>query len=109
MEARMTSASRSKGEDVAAVAATLTEPQAHVLNELSDYPESARRRARPMDVSCHYGRKAAPILRQLCKKGLADFYNWASAPCERGSCRYWITPAGLAVIAHLTDQEGQNR
>lgn len=76
----------------------LTEAQREVLNELSGYRDRGQRGARPMDVSGSLGRKAAKVLQQLCRKGLAESYNWAG-PGERGSCRYWITARGLAALS----------
>ncbi len=95
--------------DVEAIVRGLTSDQRETLVELAAFDDEQRlyclnKGARPMDVSASQGRKAAVTLKQLCKKGLARLYNWAG-PNERGSCRYWIEPLGLAVRNHLLSKD----
>jgi len=86
----MTSASRSKGEDVAAVAAGLTKAQAEFLAAVCD--------ARKLGLA---DRAADKVRQSLRRAGLVHVVQ---------NPRRWVAkPLGLAVRAHLTDQEGQNR
>ncbi len=94
----MTSASRSKGEDVAAVAAGLTKAKRFACLNMTDAWGLA-----PYDGR----RRAGQACSALCRLGLADRASpgirFSDAPAYR------LTALGLAVRAHLTDQEGQNR
>ena len=98
----MTSASRSKGEDVTAIASALTSEQRKVLRAGSG----------------SRFKLGASILRH------AKVQRWPSRPSYREFAHCWecgtpgkwgvvrlrrLSPLGLAVRAHLTDQEGQNR
>ncbi len=84
----MTSASRSKGEDVAHVAGGLTRAQRKAVKCAYFHTPTGRWRC---DGVMH------PCDRNLRAKGLVNgIYNE-------------LTQLGFAVRAHLTDQEGQNQ
>jgi len=93
----MTSASRSKGDDVAAVAAGLTEAQAKALLAASG--------ARLGTLSPAAMHSRQPTCEALVRKSLF----WRGSNRWTGQPTYGPTNTGLAVRAHLTDQEGQNR
>jgi hypothetical protein len=84
----MTSASRSKGEDVAAVAASLTEVQRRAISIaiflVGDWVLTT-------DYEDH------PDIQDDLSEDIADPVSGI------------LTPLGCQIRAHLTDQEGQNR
>ena len=86
----MTSASRSKGEDVAAVAGSLTEAQATAVRMWSVHEPR---------ILGGYGLKWAH----------AHLVEATGVNHPVFGCHYRLTDLGIAVRAHLTDQEGQNR
>lgn len=100
----MTSASRSKGDDVAAVAASLTEAQRLYLWSVPLHGPAAARQIRA-DVygpDWHLGQPYWDDESNLIKHDLIrQLVNTARHTT--------LTMLGLAVRAHLTDQEGQNR
>jgi len=90
----MTSASRSKGEDVAAIAASLTEARKAMVLAL------------PADGS--WG--------TVPSRSVAKRAWWSIIPgliehkhCPEDANEWALSDLGIAVRAHLTDQEGQNR
>lgn len=95
----MTSASRSKGEDVASIAWSLTLAQREVVLALVN----AAWRNWPED-------RLRSMWDGLGKRGLHDLFSLGLV--ERGPPRI-LTQSGKRLAtylaAHLTDQEGQNR
>lgn len=86
----MTSASRSKGEDVAAIAAGLTEPQKAIVMFIGD------------DVKPAFGVESING-QWLFEHGIISQIQAAGYGFTN------LTELGLAVRRHLTDQEGQNQ
>ena len=86
----MTSASRSKGEDVAAIAVGLTKAQRRsILHAYQTRKPAGGQQFWTVDITC-----------QPWPEGVAQY---------RSPNTDTLTPLGLAVRQHLTDQEGQNR
>jgi len=99
----MTSASRSKGEDVASIAAGLADGMRRALlamTEDAQFPGKATFNAN--GAHCLTFMRKPPMAEQLQKLT-------SSRANGRWRTAYRLTPLGLAVKAHLTDQEGQNR
>jgi len=89
----MTSASRSKGEDVASIAADLSASQRRLILALDDgwkYPRDII----PHGTASQMSHRDSRLVERMS---------------EASDNPYRLTTLGLAVKAHLTDQEGQNR
>ncbi len=103
----MTSASRSKGEDVESIAATLTKASKRALPLIgAEWTREGwgETLPKPDDVySLWWGRnRSLSLVEGQIREG-------TGVPGRRREWQWRLTPLGLAVRAHLTDQEGQNR